>query len=71
MIQEIEAVVGRQLEKFDCKEKEVLLDITKVCCFEIPFGVDDDLYAKIDCQMIQIFYLHRDLGLLVHISLVL
>ncbi|KAI6705335.1 hypothetical protein NL676_008297 [Syzygium grande] len=30
LIQEIEAVVGRQLEKFDCKENEVLSDITKV-----------------------------------------
>lgn len=43
MIQEIEAVLGRQLDKFDCKENDVLSDITKVCCSEIPFGVDDDL----------------------------
>lgn len=30
LIHEIEAVLGKQLEKFDCKENEVLVDITKV-----------------------------------------
>ncbi|KAK2631612.1 hypothetical protein EUGRSUZ_L02677 [Eucalyptus grandis] len=30
LIQEIEAVLGRQLDKFDCKENDVLSDITKV-----------------------------------------
>ncbi|XP_020525457.1 DEAD-box ATP-dependent RNA helicase 36 [Amborella trichopoda] len=30
LVHEIEAVVGRQLEEFACKEKEVLADITKV-----------------------------------------
>ncbi|OIT39172.1 PREDICTED: DEAD-box ATP-dependent RNA helicase 36 [Nicotiana attenuata] len=30
LIHEIEAVLGKQLEKFECKENEVLADITKV-----------------------------------------
>ena len=30
LIHEIEAVLEKQLEKFDCKEKEVLDNITKV-----------------------------------------
>lgn len=30
LIHEIEAVLGKQLDKFDCKEKEVLDNITKV-----------------------------------------
>ena len=30
LIHEIEAVLGKQLEKFDCKENEVLDDISKV-----------------------------------------
>lgn len=30
LIHEIEAVVGKQLEEFECKEQEVLSDITRV-----------------------------------------
>lgn len=30
LIHEIEAELGKQLEEFECKEKEVLADITKV-----------------------------------------
>ena len=30
LVHEIEAVVGKQLEKFECKENEVLADIKKV-----------------------------------------
>ena len=33
LIHQIEAVIEKQLEKFDCKENEVLADITKVRCF--------------------------------------
>ncbi|GLU05027.1 hypothetical protein SLE2022_221520 [Rubroshorea leprosula] len=31
LVHEIEAELGKQLEEFDCKEKEVLSDFTKVC----------------------------------------
>lgn len=30
LIHEIEAVIGKQLEEFECKEKDVLSDITRV-----------------------------------------
>ncbi|KAJ0040740.1 hypothetical protein Pint_28549 [Pistacia integerrima] len=30
LVHEIEAVIGKQLEEFECKEKDVLSDITKV-----------------------------------------
>jgi ATP-dependent RNA helicase DDX49/DBP8 len=30
LLQKIEAVVGKQMDKFECKENEVLDDITKV-----------------------------------------
>lgn len=30
LIHEIEAVVGKQLEEFECKEQEALSDITRV-----------------------------------------
>lgn len=30
LIHKIEDVVGKQMEKFECKEDEVLADITKV-----------------------------------------
>lgn len=30
LVHKIEAVIGKQLDEFECKEKEVLEDITKV-----------------------------------------
>lgn len=30
LVHEIEAVIGKKLEEFECKEKDVLEDITKV-----------------------------------------
>ncbi|CAK9168710.1 unnamed protein product [Ilex paraguariensis] len=38
LIHEIEGVLGKQLDKFECKENEVLDDITKVSLFGRPIG---------------------------------
>lgn len=40
LIHEIEAVVGKQLEEFECKEQEVLSDITRVRHLEYDLITD-------------------------------
>lgn len=39
LVHEIEAVLGKQLEEFECKENEVLSDSTKVRSWRTGFAV--------------------------------
>lgn len=56
LVHEIEAELEKQLEKFECKENDVLAEITKVsfsmkiCCVHTQFYI-------LDIMSINLFYL--------------